>query len=126
MLYQKVCPKKQTFFYATNLTSQGVSMPIKTLCPNCHSSNVYKLGNDNINFSLPLNQTLLHPKIIEGLSTSICNAYRLPPYAGIAISTVANIAISLVQTKFTIFPGSQQIQCIDCEYVFDATTLNGT
>lgn len=78
-------------------------MPIKTLCPNCHSSNVYKLGNDNINFSLPLNQTLLHPRIIEGLSSSICNAYRLPPYAGIAISTVANIAISLVQTKFTIF-----------------------
>ena len=101
-------------------------MPIKTLCPNCHSSNVYKLGNDNINFSLPLNQTLLHPRIIEGLSSSICNSYRLPPYAGIAISTVANIAISLVQTKFTIFPGSQQMQCIDCEYVFDATTLNGT
>lgn len=99
-------------------------MLIKTLCPNCHSAQVTPIA-DNQGIPYSLNQTLLSPSVIESISTGICKTYQLPPLAGMAITTVTNIAISLVQAKFTPV-ANKQMQCQSCQHIFTPSDYQTT
>lgn len=95
------------------------------LCPSCFKSATYAIKPSAMTYPASLEPCLLSPTVLASIGAGLCKSHHLPPVIGIAVGTLAGMALSVLQDKdFTQKPCLQlehshtSYFCQNCQLVF--------
>lgn len=88
---------------------------MKTVCPNCHSSNVQEITSEYSSLA----DELFAPTVLVSLSVSLCKSFKVHPAVGIIAGTALATLVQLTKSNYASpMLAHKQYQCAQCSHVF--------
>ena len=88
---------------------------MKTVCPNCHSSNVQEITSEYSSLA----DELFAPTVLVSLSVSLCKSFKVHPAVGVVAGTALATLVQITKSNNGLPPLAQkQYRCDHCSHAF--------